>query len=150
MYNKLALFNNTFSLYLEYLFLNYFIKYTIYVYIYKHEISRDFKQSGSLKTLYCTLVRPILEYGSVFWGTHTAVESTMIERVQRTFLRFSSYVPHDYTPIIHVLNLSSLLNRRHMANIRFLSGLLSSLVGFPSLLAHFNLSRCFNFNLSHC
>jgi len=33
-------------------------------------ISSEFKFTSSLKSLYCALVRPILEYGSVVWDPH--------------------------------------------------------------------------------
>ncbi|XP_022164892.1 uncharacterized protein LOC111029945 [Myzus persicae] len=36
-------------------------------------LSKDFKLSKSLKSLYCALVRPILEYGSVIWDPYTAL-----------------------------------------------------------------------------
>jgi hypothetical protein len=64
--------------------------------------SRDFQLTPSLKSLYCALVRPILEYGCVLWDPPTAYASAMLERVQRRFLRTLAvrlnihHPPHDY------------------------------------------------------
>jgi len=71
-------------------------------------LSKDFQLGISFKTLYCALVRPILEYGSVVWDPHTANNSRHLERVQHRFLRFASHIlhipcpPHDYSPVVNV------------------------------------------------
>jgi len=51
--------------------------------------ARKFKLSRSLKELYCALVRPIIENGSVVWKPHLMVYCQQIERVQRKFLSFA-------------------------------------------------------------
>ncbi|KAL4154579.1 hypothetical protein QTP88_000436 [Uroleucon formosanum] len=55
-------------------------------------LSKDFKLSKSLKSLYCALVRPILEYGSVVWDPYTVSDINQLERVQLRFLRFCCFV----------------------------------------------------------
>ena len=61
--------------------------------------------------LYFVLVRPILEYGSLIWDPHTANGSCQLERVQRKFLKYASFIlsnqcpPHDYTPVSKILDL---------------------------------------------
>jgi hypothetical protein len=45
-------------------------------------VSAEFKLISPLKALYCSLVRPILEYGSVIWDPQTAYNSAILERVQ--------------------------------------------------------------------
>ncbi|KAL4082753.1 hypothetical protein QTP88_029626 [Uroleucon formosanum] len=60
-------------------------------------LSKDFKLSKSLKSLYCALVRPILEYGSVVWDPYTVSDINQLGRVQLRFLRFCCFVlgiPH--------------------------------------------------------
>ncbi|VVC28039.1 Hypothetical protein CINCED_3A019690 [Cinara cedri] len=59
----------------------------------------------NLKILYCALVRPIVEYGSVLWGPETTAAS--VERVQRRFLHAVSFcpiipcpIPHDYSLVL--------------------------------------------------
>ncbi|KAL4154600.1 hypothetical protein QTP88_000457 [Uroleucon formosanum] len=54
-------------------------------------LSKDFKLSKSLKSLYCALVRPILEYGSVVWDPYTVSDINQLERVQLRFLRFCCF-----------------------------------------------------------
>ena len=34
--------------------------------------SKDFRSSMSIKALFCSLVRPILEYGTIVWDPHTS------------------------------------------------------------------------------
>jgi hypothetical protein len=93
-------------------------------------VTAEFQLVSPLKALYCSLVRPILEYGSVIWDPHTAYNSIMLERVQRKFLNYVSHIlkidclPHDYTPVLQLLNLRTLANRRHTSNLHFLDKLL--------------------------
>jgi len=49
-------------------------------------ISYEFKLARSLKILFCSLVRPILEYESVIWEPQLSIDALMIESVQRNFL----------------------------------------------------------------
>ncbi|XP_050540411.1 uncharacterized protein LOC126905062 [Daktulosphaira vitifoliae] len=104
-------------------------------------LAKDFKQGLSLKVLLCSIVRPILEYGSVVWDPYTALGSLQLERVQQKFLRFVSYSlnivcpNHDYAPVSYLLGLSSLAARRRNAGINFLIGLLNGNIDSPSLLS---------------
>lgn len=43
---------------------------------------QEFKLSTSLKIIYCSFVRSLLEYASVFWNFYTAADTSLIERVQ--------------------------------------------------------------------
>jgi len=56
------------------------------------QVATEFKLVSPLKALYCSLVRPILEYGSVIWDPQTACNSIMLERVQRKFLNCVGYI----------------------------------------------------------
>ena len=48
-------------------------------------MSAEFKFSNSLKTLYCSFVRSVLEYGIIIWESCTLDRSYQFERVQRKF-----------------------------------------------------------------
>lgn len=104
-------------------------------------VSAAFHLLSPLKALFCSLVRPILEYGSILWDPSTASASSMIERVQRKFLRHAAYKlnifcpPHDYSSIQCLFSLESLADLRHSANISFLSNLLSSKIDSPETLS---------------
>lgn len=49
----------------------------------------QFDNVYALKSLYCALVRSILEYGVQIWAPYHAVHIERIERVQKRFLRFA-------------------------------------------------------------
>ena len=42
---------------------------------------RDLRDISTLRTLYCALVRPQLEYGSVVWSTFTTRNIVTLEKV---------------------------------------------------------------------
>ncbi|XP_025405375.1 uncharacterized protein LOC112679698 [Sipha flava] len=108
------------------------------------KISAEFKLSNSLKTLYCSFVRSILEYGIIIWDPCTFDGSNQLERVQRKFLKFAASalriecVPHEYQPVLQSLHLSTLCDRRKQANLMFLSKLLNGEVDSPALLYKLN------------
>lgn len=107
-------------------------------------MARDFSLRISVKYLFCTLVRPILQYGAFVWDPHTTDNSLHIERVQRRFFRFSCHLLniscnlHDYALVFIVLNLLSLAERRCSMSIFFLKGLLENKVDSFVLFSLFN------------
>jgi hypothetical protein len=96
-------------------------------------LAKDFGLKSSLKALY--------EYGAVIWDPHTTVNACQLERVQRRFFRFASYLmdidcpPHDYTPVATNLGLVTLAERRCYFGNKFLKDLLTGVIDSPSLLA---------------
>ncbi|KAF0763191.1 Uncharacterized protein FWK35_00012275 [Aphis craccivora] len=83
---------------------------------------RYFHLLTPLKALFCSLVRPLLEYGTILWDPSTTSASrSMIERVQRKFLCHAAFKlnvpcpPHDYKPIQRLFSIESLslADRRH-------------------------------------
>jgi len=44
-------------------------------------LSKYFRSRLSIKTLFCLLVRPILEYGAIVWDPHTVGDSLQLESV---------------------------------------------------------------------
>ena len=61
-------------------------------------IKRLLKDTSDLKVrkiLYCTLVRPILEYASNLWSPYTAKHRKLIENVQRRATKFILNYPKD-------------------------------------------------------
>lgn len=68
-------------------------------------LAKDFCLGMSIKSLFCALVRPTLEYGVVVWNPYTVSYSRQLERIQRKFLWFARHLlripcePHDYTSV---------------------------------------------------
>ncbi|XP_026811172.1 uncharacterized protein LOC113552503 [Rhopalosiphum maidis] len=118
-------------------------------------LSKDFKMSKSLKSLYCALVRPILEYGSVVWDPYTVSDINQLERVQFRFLRFCCFVlgiphlAHDYTNIANVLGLPTLAERRRTLNLKFIRGLITNHIDSPCLLSQINFKVPSHVSRSH-
>lgn len=54
----------------------------------------EFNLISPLKTLFCALVRSILEYDVVIWDSSTASSRNQLESIQRTFLSFAAMVLH--------------------------------------------------------
>lgn len=94
-----------------------------------------------LLILYTSLVRSIVEYGSVLWSPRTKCGINQIERVQHHFLNMVSrsvgiiHEPHDYKPVLTALNLCTLSERRNMSDIKLLNDLISRVIYSPCLLA---------------
>ena len=84
---------------------------------------------------YKTLVRPILEYGSVVWDPHTKQDSDMIEAIQR---RAARYVTGDYrwrsspTAMLDQLKWPPLKQRRAQAKVIMIFRIRRKLVEIPS------------------
>ena len=77
-------------------------------------ILRTFKTREKLPliTLFKSLGRPILEYGSVLWAPVAKGDIQRLEEVQQSFLRKINGVSRDYHKAIKELNMYSLERRR--------------------------------------
>lgn len=58
--------------------------------------STEFKLSSSLKALYCSIIRPLLEYFSILWNHFTAADSSYIELIQRFFCSSALFILSFY------------------------------------------------------
>jgi hypothetical protein len=105
---------------------------------------KNFKLATSLKTLYCSLVKSLLEYASVIWDPYTTADSSHLEQVQRRFFSSAANIlgiqhnKHDYLSVSNKLGLISLVDRRMTANLMFLSKLINDSIDAPSLLSQVN------------
>ena len=54
-------------------------------------IGRDFSKTSTLRNLYITLVRPILEYGIQIWFTYQDFQIQKLELIQAKFVKFIVY-----------------------------------------------------------
>ena len=87
---------------------------------------RSIKDECTLRTLYCTLVRPHLEYCTVTFNPISSYQASRIERVQRRFLCFmyknlnSSVCNLEYLELCDLYKLSPLSVRRSVNDCLFL------------------------------
>jgi hypothetical protein len=104
----------------------------------------DFDDSLALKSVYCSLVRSICEYGSIIWSPYQSGHKHKIEEIQHKFLRFLSHKcsiirePHSYTPLLTFLNIETLEQRRLRLELYFAYKLLTGLIDCPEFLCRFS------------
>ena len=102
----------------------------------------EFTDVYALKSLYCTLVRSILEYASPIWSPYYAVHIIAIERVQKKFIRFAlRMLPWNdpeqlppYTERCQLINLEPLSVRRVKAQRLFVFDVIEGVIDCPALL----------------
>jgi len=105
----------------------------------------EFTNINSIRLLYVTLIRPILEYCSPVWCPHYDVYVNKIERVQKRFLRHIAYkiqyqrINGDYSFLMSLVNIDHLSTRRSYIDLKFLYNLLNGHVDCISLLSRINL-----------
>lgn len=110
--------------------------------------SKEFSDPYVTKQLFTTLVRPILEYGSVIWDPQYSVHSNKIESVQIQFLLFClrglGWDPRirlpSYVNRLALIKLPTLRSRRKMLNALFLLKLINGSVNSQFLLGKVNLN----------
>lgn len=106
----------------------------------------DFTDPYALKTLYCSLVRSILEYAVVIWAPYHSVHILRIERVQRKFVRYAlrrlSWInPRELPPYeerCRLIRLPSLADRRTFLQRIFIFDILRGNIDCSSILTHLN------------
>ena len=82
---------------------------------------RGWKDTETLKVLYCTLVRSQVEYGSVVWSPYTVRNIDKLEHIQRRGTKFilrKRNFTHDER--LKCLNLLLLEKRRYLFYVTFL------------------------------
>uniref|UniRef100_A0A6P7H7D6 Uncharacterized protein LOC114345222 n=1 Tax=Diabrotica virgifera virgifera TaxID=50390 RepID=A0A6P7H7D6_DIAVI len=72
--------------------------------------AKDFLNIPSIKILYCSLVRPHLDYCSCVWSPHYNTHILAIERVQHKFLRFVAFKQNQRVDEINYSNMEKSLN----------------------------------------
>ena len=83
---------------------------------------RGWKDTETLKTLYCTLVRLHMEYGSVVWSPYTSRNIDKLERIQQRGTKFIlGQNDISYEGRLKHLNMLSLEKRRYLFDVTFLS-----------------------------
>ena len=107
--------------------------------------TNDFKDIGTFNSLYFSLVRSQIEYGSVVWSPNYQSHVDRIERIQRSYSRFVLFkygfrnMP-SYHSRCRLLGLESLGNRRKISCGVFVWDIISGRIDCPELLERVNIS----------
>ena len=83
-------------------------------------ICRDLNDVDTMRTLNCSLVRPLLEYSCETWNPHTKRNIDKLEAVQRRATRWITRCDDDYDTRLSKLKLLSLFDRRFIRDFTFL------------------------------
>lgn len=109
--------------------------------------AKEFNDPYVTKQLYTSLVRPILEYGSIIWDPTYNVHINTVESVQKQFLLFCLRGLHwntqnlpSYNSRLALIKLPTLKSRRTMLNVTFVLNLIKGNVSSQFLLSNI----CFN------
>lgn len=116
--------------------------------------SKQFKDPYTLKTLYCSLIRSVLEYSSTIWSPSYAIHIKRIESVQKRFLLFTlrnifrnierSELP-PYKDRLKLITLETLYSRRVTADLVFMFKLVSGSIDLPNMLARISFNTRINY-----
>ncbi|XP_054282027.1 uncharacterized protein LOC128999491 [Macrosteles quadrilineatus] len=99
--------------------------------------SRNALSPATLKTLYVTLVRPIVEYGSTVWAPHQIGHCDHLNKVQRRFLRLVGvrsgirYPDVDIQEIANQHHILPLSSRRLALDLIFLFKIVNGYINCP-------------------
>ena len=102
-----------------------------------------FTDNHMFVTLYKSLVRPVIEYGNIIWGSHYSLDQQNIEKIQRRATRtLAGLKDTPYTERLCILGLPSLQYRRLRGDMILLYCLVNNDIGIDfsdlyHLLSHF-------------
>ncbi|XP_062715813.1 uncharacterized protein LOC134291708 [Aedes albopictus] len=110
------------------------------------KLCKEFRDPYTLKSLYVSLVRPILETSSIVWDPYHSTVASRIESVQKRFIRFAlRNLPWNdplnlppYGSRCELIGLETLKQRRKRAKAMFVAKLLSAEIDAPNLLQMIN------------
>jgi hypothetical protein len=108
--------------------------------------SRGFRSVETIVVLYQSLVRSILESGSIIWNPSENSHIVILERVQKRFLRWLYFFRYGYYPYLYpslfvmgCLGFCSLKHRRETYYARHFFKLLNEVISNPTILSELNL-----------
>lgn len=109
---------------------------------YVSRVCKNFKHISVIKTLYCSLIVPKIEYAALVWSPIYLNQIKKIEYVQRKFLKFLSWKADGVYPdqgcdtfeLCERFELLTLAERRKITEILFVIKLLRSNIDCPQLL----------------
>lgn len=111
------------------------------------KISKDFRDPLCLRSLYCSLVRSVLEFGNVVWCPYHTTWIKRIEKVQKKFVKYAlRNLPWldpvnlpPYEDRCRLLELNTLEQRRFNAQAVFVAKILKGEIDSPLILEQINM-----------
>lgn len=110
-------------------------------------ITKSFQDVYALKSIYCTVVRSVLEYAVQVWSPYHQVQSNRVERVQKSFLRYAlrrlpwndsiRLPPYEHRCML--IGLDTLASRRILLQRVFCFDLLTGNIDCGDLLQQLNI-----------
>jgi Reverse transcriptase (RNA-dependent DNA polymerase) len=115
---------------------------------YVRRIGREFKDPYTLKTLYVSFVRSLLEYAATIWNPYYAIHANRIEAVQKKFLRFALRMLNwnrdlplpPYFQRCRLLDLDTLTDRRRMSCVLLINDILCGKLDCANILCNLKLT----------
>lgn len=105
----------------------------------------NFRDPYTIKTLYISYVRSILEYCSIVWSPFSITHEERIESVQKQFLLYAlrklGWTTHPlpaYKARCMLINIQTLKERREFAMVSFINNIISHRVDSAELLSKLN------------
>jgi hypothetical protein len=97
----------------------------------------DFNNIHCLRTLYCSLVRSNIEYGSILWNPSQSGHINSLNKIQSNFLRYLSnkFAIHcTIDELASNLGLNTLSSKRKFIDISFIYKILNDQIKCPEIL----------------
>ena len=108
----------------------------------KLNMTRELRDPMCFKTLFCPLIRPLLEYASIFWWPASTRAIARLESILRKATRFTLRdwpCRLGYKTRCLLLGIPPLAERVEHAGLTFITGILNRTIGCPELLSRIHL-----------
>ena len=105
-------------------------------------MTRELRDPMCFKTLYCALIRPLLEYASIVWWPASTRALARLESIQRKATRFALRDWSrrlDYRTRCLLLGIPHLAERVEHTRLAFITGILNGTIDCPELLSRIHL-----------
>lgn len=107
-----------------------------------NRVTKPFNSTDTLKILYFSFVRSILDFGCNVWSPYYQDDINNIEKVQKKFINILNYRNNvsnlSYDDSLKRYKMLSLQNRRTQFDISLLHKIINSLIDCPTLLSKIN------------
>ena len=105
----------------------------------------DFSDAGTIRAIYFSIVRSLLEYCTPIWTPYQTTLTNKIEKINQKFLRllkFKNYLSHvdSYLSLLEIFNTQTLASRRFYHDMMLLYKIINGLIDCSYLLQNLYLN----------